>query len=214
VVPVAFLHTFGTWLLPPLISSFRRTNPLVRFELRQHGEAAIQQNLLDGVVDLILTSEDPEHPQIRWRRLLVEPLRVAVPANHRLARRKRVRLADVAEEPFIVLRHGYGLRALTENLCQQAGFTPLVTFEGEEVETLRGLVAAGLGVALLPPPHAVMSTVDDMVPASHLEVTDVDAARDIGLAWLADRTLPSSSRAFHEHVLKAALLPDAYRRSS
>jgi len=213
VVPVAFLHTFGTWLLPPLISGFRRTNPLVRFELRQHGEAAILANLLDGVVDLVLTSEDPEHPQVRWRRLLVEPLRLAVPAGHRLARRKRVRLADVAEEPFIVLRHGYGLRALTEDLCRRAGFTPLVTFEGEEVETLRGLVAAGLGVALLPPPHTFQSTVDDMVPAHHLEVTDVDAARDIGLAWLADRTLPSSSRSFHEHVLRAgpALIPDAYR---
>ncbi|MFI9379568.1 LysR substrate-binding domain-containing protein [Kutzneria sp. NPDC052558] len=80
---------------------------------------------------------------------------------------------------------------------------------GEEVETLRGLVAAGLGVALLPPPHAVQSTVDDMVPARHLEVADVDAARDIGLAWLGDRTLPSSSRSFHEHVLTAgpALIP-------
>ncbi|GIH15501.1 LysR family transcriptional regulator [Rugosimonospora africana] len=219
VVPLAFLHTLGTWLVPPLISGFRGAHPMVRFELRQHGEAGILQSLLDGVVDLILTSGNPGHPQVRWHRLLVEPLRLAVPSAHRLSHRKRIRLSEVAEEPFILLRSGYGLRTLTEELCRQAGFAPRVTFEGEEVETLRGLVAAGLGVALLPPPHAVLSTLDavtaPITPAHHLEVTDVDATREIGLAWLADRSLPSSSHAFHQHVLAAGptLVPAAYRTS-
>ncbi|WP_133854242.1 LysR family transcriptional regulator [Labedaea rhizosphaerae] len=212
VVPVAFLHTLGTWLVPPLISGFRETHPAVRFELRQHGEEPILRNLLDGVVDLVLTSGDPGHPRVRWQRLLVEPLRLAVPANHRLGRRKRVRLAEVADEPFILLRAGYGLRTLTEELCARAGFSPRVAFEGEEVETLRSLIAAGLGVALLPPPHAVLSTT--VKPAHHLAVTDVPAARDIGLAWLADRQLPGASQAFHDHVLRHGpeLAPATYGR--
>jgi len=62
---------------------------------------------------------------------------------------KRARLADIADEPFILLRQGYGLRILTERLCRQAGFTPRIAFEGEEIATLRALVAAELGVALL-----------------------------------------------------------------
>ncbi|MFL6126142.1 LysR family transcriptional regulator [Actinophytocola sp.] len=75
-----------------------------------------------------------------------------------------------------------------------AGFTPRVGFEGEEGETLRGLVTAGLGVALLPPPQAPST-------APHLRVTDVPSERDIGVAWLAGRTLPALSARFREHLL-------------
>jgi DNA-binding transcriptional LysR family regulator len=213
VIPLAFLHTLGTWLVPPLISGFRETHPMMRFELHQHGEQSILHELLDGSVDLILTSDDSAHPQVRWQRLLTEPLRLAVPAQHRLAGRKRIRLTEVAGEPFILLREGYGLRTLTDRLCREAGFAPRVAFEGEEVETLRALVAAGLGVALLPPPHAGPSIADDaMTPASHLEVTDVLSARELGVAWLVDRRLPAASTAFRRYVLHAAaaITPPSY----
>jgi DNA-binding transcriptional LysR family regulator len=193
-VPLAFLHTLGTWLVPRVISGFREQHPRVRFVLRQHGEEGLTAELLDGTADLVLTSGDPGLPTIEWRRLLVEPLHLAVPPDHRLAAREEVRLADAAEETFILLRPGYGLRATTEELCAAAGFTPRVGFEGEEVETLRGLVTAGLGVALVPPPQTTSA-------APHLRVTDVPSERDIGVAWLAGRELPPLSAAFRDHVL-------------
>lgn len=193
-VPLAFLHTLGTWLVPRVISDFREGHPRAQFVLRQHGEEGLVAELLDGTADLVLTSDDPGLPAIEWRRLLVEPLQLAVPPNHPLAGRREVRLADAADETFILLRPGYGLRDTTEELCTQAGFTPRVGFEGEEVETLRGLVTAGLGVALLPPPQTASS-------APHLRVTDVPSERDIGVAWLAGRELPPLSSRFREHIL-------------
>lgn len=205
LVPLAFLHTFGTWLVPALLNGFRETHPRIRFELRQHGEAAILQALLDGVVDLVLTSDDPGHPMVTWQRLFVEPLLLAVPPHHRLAGRSRVRLAEVAGEPFVVLHTGYGLRATTEKLCRQAGFEASVAFEGEEVETLRGLVTAGLGVSLLPLQQTATYPPSTVPPASpHLPVTDVECRRDVGLAWLTDHRLPPTSSSFSEHVLKSA----------
>lgn len=198
VVPLAFLHTFGTWLVPEVLRGFLHEHPGARFELRQHGEAGLEAELLDGTADLVLTSGDPGHPQLHWSRLLVEPLRLAVPPRHRLAGRRRVRLADVADEPFILLRTGYALRETTERLCAEAGFAPRTGFEGDEVETLRGLVTAGLGVSVLPLPHTAA------FPAPHLELTDVDAARDIGLAWAAARNLPPLSETFRRHVLATA----------
>lgn len=202
VVSLAFLHTLGTWLLPRLVTGFRQAFPHVRFELHQDGETGLAQHLLDATADVIITSKDPGHPLITWQRLLVEPLWLAVPARHRLARRRRVGLAEVAGEPFIVLKPGYGLRSITEKLCRQAGFTPLVRFEGEEVETLRGLVAAGLGVSLIPasPDAANLATNPDL-PVRYLEVTDVHGARDIGIAWLASRTLPPAPERFIVHAL-------------
>ena len=218
LVPLAFLQTLGTWLVPRLVSSFRRDHPQVRFELHQHGEASILQELLDGAADLILTSATFGHPQVTWRRLLIEPLRLVVPPRHPLARRKRIRLAEVADEPFILLREGYALRVLTERLCAEAGFAPKIAFEGEEVETLRALVAAGLGVALLPPARATPTPVrsvdadtaadtdanaDETDPAPQLHVTDVDSTRELGLAWLTGRELPPASAAFRDHVLRS-----------
>jgi DNA-binding transcriptional LysR family regulator len=211
LVPLAFLHTLGTWLVPPLVSSFREAHPQVRFELHQHGEASILQELVDGSADLIISSPTFGHPRVTWRRMLVEPLRLTVPPNHRLARRKRIRLAEVADEPFILLRSGYALRVLTERLCAEAGFTPKITFEGEEVETLRALVAAGLGIALLPPPRATAPEAAD--PAPQLHITDVDSTRELGLAWLTDRELPPASAAFRDHVLNSTpqITPPEYR---
>ncbi|MEU6356262.1 LysR family transcriptional regulator [Streptomyces sp. NPDC047072] len=209
LIPLAFLHSLGTWLLPPLITGFRHRNPRSRFELRQGSEAVLVEALLDGTADLLLTAGDPGHPLITWERLLVEPLWLAVPPGHRMAGRKRARLAEVADEPFIMLRHEQGLRAVTEELCRAAGFSPRIGFEGDEVATLRGLVSAGLGVALVPRPHAA-------APAgapSYLKVTDVDGARDIGIARLTSRTLPPQSARFLDHVRENAV-PVAERAHS
>lgn len=201
VVSLAFLHTLGTWLVPRLVTGFREALPQVRFELHQHEENGLVQHLLAGTADLVITSGDPEHPLITWRRLLVEPLWLAVPTGHRLAERPRVRLAEVAEEPFILLKPGYGLRSVTETLCRQAGFAPRAGFEGEEVHTLRGLVAAGLGVSLIPSSPDAAAGPD--FPIRYLEITDVHGARDIGIARLTGRTLPPVARRFLDHALRA-----------
>jgi DNA-binding transcriptional LysR family regulator len=196
-VPVAFLHTLGTWLIPELIRGFRAERPHVRFDLRQHGDAGLVEDLVGGVVDLAVTGDRPEGPHLEGERLFLEPLRLVVPSDHRLAGRTTARLSDVAEEPFIVLKPGFSLRAVTEDLCREAGFEPHIAFEGEEVETMRGLASAGLGVALVPEPR---STVAPITP--HLRVTDVRAAREIGLAWVRDRSLPPASEQFREHALR------------
>ncbi|MEU6370585.1 LysR family transcriptional regulator [Streptomyces sp. NPDC046931] len=202
VVSLAFLHTLGTWLVPRLVTGFREAFPQTRFELHQADENGLAQRLLDSTADVIITSRDPGHPLITWRRLLVESLWLAVPVRHRLAQRQRVRLAEAAEEQFIVLKPGYGLRSVTETLCRQAGFSPLVGFEGEEVETLRGLVAAGLGVSLIPVSREASTAPDRNpdLPLRYLQVTDVQAARDIGIAWLASRTLPPAPQRFVDHA--------------
>ena len=197
-VPIAFLHTLGTWFVPQLLSGFRQEHPRVEFELQQRGESGLRDELLAGAADLIITSEDPGEPSIVWRQLLVEPLVLAVPPGHRLAGRPRVRLADAAADTFIVLGREFRLRRITEDLCREAGFTPRIGFEGEEVETLRGLVAAGLGVSILPNPGAGVRPEDSR---TLLPMTDVKAQRRIGIAWLADRELPGPSVRFRDYVL-------------
>lgn len=151
-VAFGFLHTLGTETVPGLLRAFRADHPRVQFTLVQNYGEAMLRLLRAGELDLCLTSPVPDAPDLVTRRLDEQRLRLVVPEGHRLAGRKRVRLAEAADDLFVTLEPGYGLRRITDALCAEAGFTPRVAFEGEEAETLRGLVAAGLGVALLPPP--------------------------------------------------------------
>ena len=177
-VAFGFLHTMGSETVPGLIRAFRADHPRVRFSLVQNYGEAMLEKLRAGELDLCLTSPVPDAPDLVARRLDEQKLRLVVPADHRLATRRRVRLSEAAEETFVTLEPGYGLRRITDDLCQQAGFRPRIAFEGEEAETLRGLVAAGLGVALLPPPAVPRPGV------AELTVTSPRAVREIGVAWL------------------------------
>lgn len=202
-ITFGFLHTLGSETVPGLIRAFRADHPGVRFQLVQnYGEAMIKR-LRAGELDLCLTSPVPDAPGLVARRLDEQRLRLVVPDDHRLAGRRRIRLAEAADETFVTLEPGFGLRRITDDLCAEAGFTPRIAFEGEEAETLRGLVAAGLGVALLPPPAVARPGVVE------LAVTAPRAVREIGVAWLDGHPDTAPVAAFKQFLLarRGRLLP-------
>ncbi|MEU9790427.1 LysR family transcriptional regulator [Streptomyces sparsogenes] len=202
-IAFGFLHTLGPETVPGLIRAFRVDHPRVRFQLVQnYGEAMIER-LRAGDLDLCLTSPVPDAPDLVARRLDEQRLRLVVPDDHRLAGRKRIRLAEAASELFVTLEPGFGLRRITDALCAEAGFKPRIAFEGEEAETLRGLVAAGLGVALLPPPAVPRPGV------AELNVTAPRAVREIGVAWLDGHPDTAPVAAFKRFLLsrRGQLLP-------
>jgi DNA-binding transcriptional LysR family regulator len=200
-VRLAFLNTLGTEFVPALLSGFRDRYPKVEFVLRQGGTSRNERELLDGDLDMVLAAGPPDRPDIEWRPLVDEPLVLVVPIGHRLARKRSARLADVRDEPFVMFSHGFGLRPITERLCEQAGFTPRIAFEGEDPTTLRGLVGAGCGVGLLAPapgplPHIV-----------ELSVSKPRCARKIGVAWCPDHYRPAVVETFHEYVISESKAP-------
>jgi DNA-binding transcriptional LysR family regulator len=202
-VALAFQQSFGTWLVPDLIRSFRAEHPGVQFALSQVRDDVLSSVLEDGRTDLELGTRRPREPALHSRVLSAEPLRLAVPPEHRLRSRRRLSLADVAEEPFIGLPATSALRRLTDELCERAGFTSLVVFEGDDLSTVRGMVAAGLGVAVVPAPRS--GTAESAAgPVGYCEIADPGAVREIRLAWIADRPLPPAARLFREHVLARA----------
>jgi DNA-binding transcriptional LysR family regulator len=194
-VAFGFLHTMGTEAVPMLLRGFRAEFPRVRFQLVQDYGEAMLDRLREGELDLCLLSPRPEEADLTSRRMGEQRLRLVVPADHPLAGRRRVRLEEFAEDTFVTLVPGYGMRRITDNLWAEAGFTPRISFEGEEAETLRGLVAAGLGVAVLPPSSAPRSDVVE------LALTSAAARRELALAWSSLRPLPPPAEAFRDYVL-------------
>lgn len=195
-VRLGFLHTFGIHLVPELIGEFHRIYPNVTFYLAQHAAGRIFRQLEAGEIDLCLLSPPVRRPGIGWVDLKTEELYVIVRPDHPLAGRGRVDLRELAGEPFISLKRGYGMRTITEELCARAGFSPHIAFEGEEVATVAGLVAAGLGVALVPDFPGL-----DAVRVHKLPVADPPCRRVIGMAWVEGRFLSPAAARFREFVI-------------
>lgn len=196
-VHLAFQLSLGTWLLPQLISRFRRRHPRVDFDFTVSNDALGSSLVAEGSVDLELTSRRPRNPTVDWVPITTEQLLLAVPPSHRLARRRDVALAEVADEPFVMLRPFWELRQLTDALCAAAGFTPRVAFEGDELPMVTGFVNAGLGIAIVPAmgadPRVQWPGQPVLVP-----LQDQGASRDIGIARSTQRRLLPSAELFWE----------------
>ncbi|WP_191248638.1 LysR family transcriptional regulator [Amycolatopsis deserti] len=193
-VVLGFLHLLGRWLVPSLLRDFRIDYPGVRFSLVQGSRQHVLDRLADGELDLALVAPLPETAALDSCALSEQELLLSVPEAHPLARRRRIRVEELADEPFVTLEHGYGLRQIIDGLCAAAGFEPKIAFESQESDTARGLVAAGLGVALLPrfgpaPPAGVVE-----VPLSP------QVSRTIGLTWRAGEEPTPAVSAFRDYV--------------
>src|ERR1700744_3360379 len=119
-VAVAFQHSLGTWLVPYLVRSFRSAHPLVRFELTQVRDELNSEALAGGRADLEIGPRRPHDSSLQTRQLALEPLRLAVPRDHRLAGQGQLWLTEVSGEPFVSLRPNSALRHLTDDLCEAA----------------------------------------------------------------------------------------------
>ena len=201
-VALAFQHSLGTWLVPDLIRSMHIDRPGVQFALTQVTDDPAGTPVAAGA-DLVLGSRAPG-PGYRSHPLASEPLRLVTATEHRLRRRRRVSLRDVAGEPFVGLRATSALRAQTDELCARAGFTPDVVFEGDDLSTVRGLVAAGLGVAVVPAPRSGTPEASGGA-LHHCALDDSAAVREIRLSWPAGRRLTPVTEAFRDHVVARAV---------
>jgi DNA-binding transcriptional LysR family regulator len=201
-VVVGFLATLGAQLVPGALRGFLAGHPNVRFRLLQGGAEPILRRLRLGEVDICFVSPLPDLPDVAVRSLHREELVLTVPAGHPLGAHPGVRLGEAAGCDFVGFVPGYGLRRITERLCRSEGFEPRLAFEGEDVETVRGLVAAGLGVALLPPAPLPRTDVQEV------RVTAPRAEREVGLAWnhgVQSRAVV----AFRDFLLERASIPAA-----
>jgi LysR family transcriptional regulator, transcription activator of glutamate synthase operon len=197
-VVLAFLYTLGEQRVPELLRAFRRRHPLVRFTLLQGPHVDLLDHVRTGRADLALTSPLPGPGEFAEALLEEQPLVVNVPPGHRVAGRAWVRMAELSGEAFVRIRAGSGLREEVDELAEAAGFTPKQAFEGQEVHTLRGLVAAGLGVAVLPVAQIAL-------PQGVVEIPlRPRATRRVGLVWAGDRPMTPAVVAFRDFVISQA----------
>ena len=152
---VASFPSAGATLMPLAVAAFRASYPGISLTLAEGEPEEIAPRLRAGEFDLALLFEFPgvrERPGagLRSAKLLDDPMHVALPADHPLARKRALRLADLRDEDWVQTSASSPCARHVVRSCLAAGFEPNVTFESDDYETVQGLVAAGVGVALIP----------------------------------------------------------------
>jgi DNA-binding transcriptional LysR family regulator len=164
---VASFPSAGATLMPLAIATFRAAHPDVELTLAEGEPEEIAPRLRTGEFDVALLFEFRDSgvalgPGLRTVELLEDPMRVALPAGHRLAARRTLRLEHLRDEAWVQTSATSSCARHVVHLCHAAGFEPTVSFESDDFLTVQGLVAAGVGVALIPE-LALSSVRDDIV---------------------------------------------------
>jgi DNA-binding transcriptional LysR family regulator len=163
---VAAFATAGASLVPKALARFRAGHRAMELRLEVVEPEEAMAGLRAGRIDVaVVTFDDEPEPQaddVELTQLLDDPYRVVLPADHRLANRRTIDLADLAGDQWIATASARcNSRQVITNACSTAGFRPEFSIEADEFATALGFVSAGLGVALLP--QLSLSVVPDNV---------------------------------------------------
>jgi DNA-binding transcriptional LysR family regulator len=147
--------TANATLITPALARFRQSFPKVELEFVEADPEATYPGLKRGDFDLAVLFDYPAFPldfsrDVEAELILEEPMRVALPPGHPLAAAKSVRIEDLADEDWLCGSEPDSCRFQVINLCREAGFEPRISFQSEDYEVIKGFVAGGLGVAVLP----------------------------------------------------------------
>lgn len=204
---VGAMHTMGPVDLSVLLAAFHRTYPDVELTVREQSSEELAVMLRDDEIDLAFLSvtERVQSHGLTLHRLVSEELVAVLPADHRLARRRTLALADLAGDAFISFRQGARLRELLHSAAATAGFEPRIALESNESRRIRSLVSRGLGVAILP-----RSDAED--PGAAVALCTLEGPtleRDVTLASRAQRHLSPAALAFRAVTLRIFDEPSA-----
>jgi DNA-binding transcriptional LysR family regulator len=201
---VGWFTTAGAALMPFALASFLREHPGVELVLAECDPDQAAQALRAGELDLALIyqfelDEDPA-PDLPQTALITDRAYIGVPANSRLASRTRLRLSHFREQSWVQgVREGVTLAALP-TACRAAGFEPHIVFRTDDHLVVQGLVAAGVGVALLP--HIAVPTIRRDIAIK--QVTGAGLQRTLRLAFAQRRNSSPLAIAMAAHLENAA----------
>jgi len=148
---IGFVGSATFELLPRLIEPFRRRYPAVELVLNEGNSIEIQTRVEAGSLDVGLVRLPlQENPRIITQVVERDHLVVALPYSHPLARKRRLDLRQLADQPFVVHSEISVLRATTVAACQNAGFIARIVQEAVQLQTILSLVQSGIGIALVP----------------------------------------------------------------
>jgi len=184
------------------LSSFRRRFPDVHIQTREINTREQIAPLNEGALDLGLMRNTQLPETLAWQRILREPLLAMIPADHPLAARTAVSLAELAREPFVFFdpHVGTGLYDDILGIMRRYGLAPVMAQEVGEAMTIIGLVAAGLGVSILPASFKRVQLSD----MRWVPIVEKEAVSEMWLVWPKHHELSAAAQRFKTQLISAS----------
>ncbi|WP_407269855.1 LysR family transcriptional regulator [Radiobacillus sp. PE A8.2] len=196
---IGFPTSLASHLLPTVISEFKQKHPNIAFQLRQGSYKFLVDAVKNREIDLAFLGPVPTNdPDINGKILFSESISALLPASHPLAERKSLNLSDLRKEEFVLFPEGYVLHKIAVDGCRQAGFTPKISSYGEDLDAIKGLVSAGIGVTILPESTFYEATprFTKKIPIDHPQL-----GRTVGIIRPKNRNLAPSEKVFYDFVI-------------
>ncbi len=182
VLRVGLPATIGPYLLPRVIPELKRVYPELKLYVREELPSVLPQALEEGRYDVIISLLPVRGAELTAKALFREPLHLAVAAGHPLAQKVCARRADLEGEDVLALGPGHQLHDAALALCAEFGARLRYEYEGTSLDTLREMVAMGLGVTFLPGLY-VQAVVARDPSIRTLELEDRAVYRTVGIVW-------------------------------
>jgi len=178
------IPTIAPYLLPKILSPLRKAFPDLRMQLVESQTAVLMQSLKNGELDAAILALPVEDDHIEQQLLYREPFFMAVSKQHRNAKRKTVDLKDLDGEDILLLEDGHCLRDQALAVCSSNNAVENTNFRATSLETLRQMVAANVGVTLMPE----LALGGRVAGISYVPFKGKGPAREVGLCWRSTST--------------------------
>jgi LysR family transcriptional regulator, hydrogen peroxide-inducible genes activator len=196
-IAVGVIPTIAPYFLPSILAAFSRKYPEVRVTVVEEITPLLLEKLRAGTMDVAIAALPlPARSQdFQSFPLRVEKLFAVLPNQHSLAKRRAVSLAELQDDPFVLLRDGHCFRETAFAACKRARVNPKIIFESGQFSSILSMVSAGLGVSIVP-----AMAVEKRAGCCYIPLADERAARTIGAVTLNGRSLTRASEAFLAHL--------------
>ena len=209
------IYTIGPYLLPKLVPIMRRTAPSMPLHIQENFTHRLSESLKSGDVDVILIALPFDEPGIATRAVYDEPFLVAVPKGHEWEERKRISSEELTRESLLLLGEGHCFRDQVLDICNvvraKERSSLAKTVEGGSLETIRQMVASGVGVTVLPSTSIGAGGTGDLIRI--LPFARPAPTRRVGLAWRRSFPRPEAIEALRKAIL-ACNLPQVEKLAS
>src|SRR4051812_8227026 len=201
------IYTIGPYLLPKLIPILRRNAPAMQLLIQENFTHRLGEMLKNGEVDAMLIALPYDEPGVATRALYDEPFFVAVPKGHAWEGRKRVTADELTRESLLLLGEGHCFRDQVLEIChtvrsrERSGLSR--TLEGGSLETIRQMVAGGVGVTVLPATSLATGGAGDLIRI--LPFARPVPTRRVGLAWRKSFPRPEAIEVLRKSILACNL---------
>lgn len=190
-VTVGVIPTIAPYLMPHYTAVFPRKYPEAKLRIIEETTPMLVAALRDLSIDLAILALPLRHKDLLLFSIRTEPLFAALPKEHPRAAAESLALKSLRGEPFVMLRDGHCFRDLSLATCTHARITPNIAFESDQFSSVLGMVAAGVGISLVP-----KMAIDRNAGCRYVRLTDSRATRTIVAAVLRGRSFNRVQQAF------------------